>query len=187
MISVDDIKNSFAPMVLQRRMNCIMRGSAFKLGTFLALVAAMALCGANEASATTFQLDRVAFERIHHPTEQQASRGWMTRLSVAPDDDSAGWDAPRSSRPTMTHGFGAWRLAGLGPLARSQSEPSKAGAEIQLVRLRPSATNWFRGMRSIDADIFQATPGGRSISDTYDFAGLDSDVSAKIKPVKTKI
>ena len=41
-------------------------------------------------------------------------------------------------------------------------------------------------MRSIDAHVFEATPGGRSISDTYDFAGLDPDVFAKIKPVKTK-
>ena len=173
-------------MLLQRGMNCIMPDGAIKSGPFSALAAAMALCGANEASATTFQIDRLAFERIHQPTEQQASHGWMVRMSVVPADEGAGWDAPRSSRPPMTHEFGAWQLAGLGPLARSQPKPSKAGAEIQLVRLRPSTGNSFRGMRSIDAHVFEATPGGRSISDTYDFAGLDPDVFAKIKPVKTK-
>ena len=167
-------------------MNGEMRSGAIKSATFLALTAAMAVCGANEASTTTFQLDRVALERIHYPTEQQVSHGWMARLSVVRAEDSAGWGSPRLSRSPTTHGSGAWRLAALGPLASRHSGPARAGAEIQLVRLRASARNPGVGSRSIDADVFEATPGGRPISDTYDFAGLDPDAFAKIKPVEMK-
>ena len=157
----------------------------------MALTAAVAVCGANEAWTTPFQLDRLAFERIHHPTEQQVSRAWMARLSNALDKDSAvdagaGPDSPLRSRPPMTRGFDSWRLAGLGPLAGDRAEPVKSGAENQFVRLRPSTRNSISGMRSIDTNIFVATPGGRPISDAYDFAGVDPEEFAPITPVETK-
>ncbi len=41
-------------------------------------------------------------------------------------------------------------------------------------------------MRSFDGDVFVATPGGRPISDAYDFAGVNPEVFAPITPVQTK-
>ncbi len=167
------------------------RNGAIKLGICLALTAAVAVCGANEAWTTPFQLDRLAFERIHHPTEQQVSRGWMARLSEASVEDSAvdagaGPDSPWLSRPPITRGFDPWRLASLGPLAGGRADPAKSDAQTQLVRLRPSTRKSIGGMRSFDGDVFVATPGGRPISDAYDFAGVNPEVFAPIIPVQTK-
>ncbi len=124
-----------------------MRNSAFKSGIYLALTAAIVVCGANQAWTTPFRLDRLAFERIHQPTEQQASLDWMARLPDA---------------------------------------PTKAVEEIRLVRLRPSARTFKGRVNSIDADILVATPGGRPISDAYDFAGVDPGGFAPITPVEIK-
>ena len=168
-----------------------MRCAAIKYGTYLALTAAIAVCGTNEAWTTPFQLDRLAFERIHNPTEQQVSRGWMAQLSEASVKDSAvdtGAEpgSPRLFRPTMTHAFDPWRLAALGPLAGGRAEPAKSDAQTQLVRIRPSARISIGGMRSFDRNVFVATPGGRPISDAYDFAGVNPEMFAPITPVKTK-
>ena len=168
-----------------------MRSGAIKFGTYIALAAAVAVGGPNEAMTTPFQLDRLAFERIHHPTEQQASRGWMARQSDTPGDDSAVVsgtepDSPRPSRPPMSRGFDPWRAAGLGPLAGGRTEPPISDAENQLVLLRPSSRNSIGGTRSIGANVFVATPGGQPISDTYDFAGVDPKKFAPVTPVKTK-
>ena len=66
-----------------------MPSGAIKFGTCLDLTAAVAVCGANGAWTTPLQLDRLTFERIHHPTEQQVSRGRMARLPEASVKDSA--------------------------------------------------------------------------------------------------
>ena len=168
-----------------------MRCAAIKYGTCLALAAAIVVCGANEAWTTPFQLDRLAFERIHHPMEQQVSRGWMARLPEASVKDSAvdtsaEPGSPRLSRPPMTRAFDPWRLAALGPLAGGRAEPAKSDAQTQLIRLRPSTRNSIGGMRSFDRNVFVATPGGRPISDAYDFAGVNPEMFAPITPVKSK-
>ncbi len=115
----------------------------------------------------------------------------MTRLSDASVKDGAvdtGAEpgSPKLSRPPMTRAFDAWRLAALGPLAGGLAEPAKAVAENQSVRRRPTTRNSIGGMRSIDGDVFVATPGGRPISDAYDFAGVNPELFAPITPVQTK-
>ena len=40
--------------------------------------------------------------------------------------------------------------------------------------------------RFIDAEVFRATPGGRPISDAYDFTGLESERRAPITPVEPR-
>ena len=168
-----------------------MRSGAIKLETCIALTATVAVCGAKEALTTPFQLDRLALERIHHPTEQRASRGWMAQLYDAPGksnavDPGAKLKSPWPPRPPMSREFDPWRLAGLGPLAAGRADPAKADVKDQLVRLRPRSRIAIGGMRSIDANVFVATPGGRPISDAYDFAGVDPKRFAPVTPVKTK-
>jgi len=161
-----------------------MRCGATKSGAILALAAAMTVCGADEGSSTTFQFDRVAFEQIHTPAARQASRGWLAW--PAPGEESAKPNSPNSSRLPSTHSVDAWRLANLAPISNRHSDLVRNVADVRLVRLRPSARRTDGRMGSIDAKIFTATPGGRPISDTYDFASLDPDSFAAIKPTKPK-
>ena len=163
-----------------------MRRGATKSGAILALAAAMTVCAADEGSSTTFQFDRVAFEQIHTPAARQASRGWLAWPSPAPVEESAKPKSPNSSRLPSTHSVDAWRLANLAPISNRHSDLVRTVADVRLVRLRPSTRRTDGRMGSIDAKIFTATPGGRPISDTYDFASLDPDSFAAIKPAKPK-
>ena len=168
-----------------------MRNGAVKSGICLVLTAMVAVCGANEAGSTPFRLDRLAFERIHHPTERQASLGWMARLSAMPGqagaaDTGSGRYASWLAHKTMSRGIDSWRLARLGPLTRGWDGPAKADDGARLVRLRPITRISKGRVGSIDEDFFVATPGGRAISDAYDFAGVDPKGYAPITPVKMK-
>lgn len=57
----------------------------------------------------------------------------------------------------------------------------------RLVRLRPSAGFGTGRARWVDAGVFEATPGGRPISDAYDFAGVEFERVARITPVDVKM
>jgi len=164
-----------------------MTGGAIKSGAILALGVAMTVCGANEGSSTTFQIDHVAFEQIYHPTAQQASRSWMTWLSERPAGETAEQDSPYISGLPPSYGMDAWRSADPVPIWAHRSYLVKSGANDPLIRLRPSTNSTIVDKRPIDTKIFMATPGGRPISNTYDFAGLDPDAFAAINPAKPKI
>ncbi len=57
----------------------------------------------------------------------------------------------------------------------------------RLVRLRPITGVVAGRARLVEAGIFEATPGGRPIADTYDFAGIDFERVASIAPVELKM
>lgn len=144
-----------------------MRNGVFKSAIYLASTAIIAVGGANVAAGLPFQLDRQAFERIHHPTERRAALGMMARPSNAPGRDSV-------------------IDAGVAPLGSGWDGPVKADDEVRLVRFRPSNRVSKRRGQSFEAEVFVATPAGRPIFDAYDFAGVDPQGFAPITPVEMK-
>ena len=72
------------------------------------------------------------------------------------------------------------------PTSNARAAVLEADDADQFVLLRASTEPFPDRTRPFDTGLLTATPGGRMISDTYDFAGLDPDSFAAIKPVKLK-